>query len=96
MNEQEEIWWLKSRAIWLERRDENTNFFQDFEKGRKIQNTIWGLKNENNEDIISFEGLANLGITHFKSLFKEDNMAIIDEVIRLSQFFLGLSLKKII
>ena len=33
--EQEEVWRLKSMAIWLESRDDNTKFFQAFAKGRK-------------------------------------------------------------
>ena len=59
----------------MESADENTKFFQDFAKGRKNQNIIWGMKNENNEEISSFEGLANLGTFDFQSLFKIDNKA---------------------
>ena len=87
--EQEEVWCLKSRAIWLESGDENTKLFQAFTKGRKSQNTISKLKNENNEVITSFEGLASLGTSHFKALYKENNRTNLAEIIRLSQFFLG-------
>ena len=59
----------------MESADENTKFFQAFTKGRKNQNIIWGMKNENNEEISSFEGLANLGTFDFQSLFKIDNKA---------------------
>jgi hypothetical protein len=44
MAEQEETWRLKSRAIWLENGDENTNFFQVYAKGRREKKTIWSLK----------------------------------------------------
>ena len=37
---------------------DNTKFFQAFAKGRKQQNTIWKLKNENNETTNTFEDLA--------------------------------------
>ena len=40
--------------------DDNTKIFQDFAKGRKKQNTIWELKNENNEIVNTFEGLAEI------------------------------------
>jgi hypothetical protein len=33
--EQEEAWRLKSRAIWLEKGDENKKLFQAYEKGRR-------------------------------------------------------------
>ena len=41
LKEKEDSWRLKSRAIWLESGDENTNFFQAFAKGRRSVNTIW-------------------------------------------------------
>jgi len=40
LEEKEAVWRLKSRAIWLEKGDENTNFFLSYEKGRKLSNTI--------------------------------------------------------
>jgi len=41
LKEKEELWRLKSKAIWLKSGDENTKFFQAFAKGRKCSNTIW-------------------------------------------------------
>ena len=41
--EREETWRLKSRAIWLECREDNTIFFHAYAKGRKVVNTIWSL-----------------------------------------------------
>lgn len=31
---------LKSKAIWLQAGDDNTKFFHNFAKGRKVANTI--------------------------------------------------------
>ena len=52
--------------------DDNTKFFQSFAKGRKQQNTIWELKNENNETLNTFEDLAEIGKKYFENIFKED------------------------
>ena len=48
--------------------DDNTKFFQAFAKGRKQQNTIWELKNENNETTNTFEDLAEIGKNYFEHL----------------------------
>lgn len=57
----EEEWRQKSRALWLHNRDENTKFFQAYAKGRKLANTIWGLKDQSGRQLSSFEDLARLG-----------------------------------
>jgi hypothetical protein len=49
LEEREAEWRLKSRAIWLEKGDENTKFFQAFAKGRKMANTIWSLNDQHEE-----------------------------------------------
>ena len=89
LKEQEDVWRLKSRAIWLECGDDNTKSFQSFMKGRKMQNTIWELKSSNNDVCSSFEDLALLRKTHFESLFKVGTQETIAEVIEISQFFPG-------
>lgn len=40
LKEREETWRLKSRALWLKARDENTSYFKKISKGRKASNTI--------------------------------------------------------
>ena len=69
--------------------DDNTKYFQAFAKGRKQQNTIWELKNENNETVNTFEDLADITKKFFKIIFKEEQQTTIAEVIQISKFFLG-------
>ena len=67
--------------------DDNTKLFQAFAKGRKQQNTIWELKNENNETVNTFEDLVETGKKYFENICKEDQQTTIAEVIRLSRYF---------
>ena len=77
----------KSRAIWMECRDDNTKLFQSFAKGRDQNNTILELKKENNETSNTFEDLVEIGKKYFENIFKEDQQATIAEVIQISQCF---------
>ena len=67
--------------------DDNTKFFQDFSKGRKQQNTIWELRNPNDEPVSTFEGMAEIGKSYFENLFEANQQATIAEVIQKSCFF---------
>jgi hypothetical protein len=84
--EQEETWKLKNRAIWLENGDENTTFFQAYAKGRREENTIWSLKDQEGRSITSFEGLTNLVKNHFQTLFKEDRRVNIAKMIKVALY----------
>lgn len=46
LQEKEELWRLKSRAIWLKAGDCNTKYFHNLANGRKASNTIWQLPSE--------------------------------------------------
>eukprot|EP00253_Pinus_taeda_P008946 PITA_08946 len=85
--EKEEEWRLKSRAIWLKAGDENTKFFHNYAKGRKIANTIWKLKDPEGRDVSSFEALSTMGKNHFKSLFSDPGGVSLAEIIRTAQSF---------
>ena len=84
LKEQEEVWRLKSRAIWLKSGDENTKYFQAYAQGRQRANTIWELKNFDGEKVSSFRNLADLGINHFQSLFKAPGGASLAEIIQMA------------
>lgn len=73
LQEREESWRLKSRAIWLECGDENTKKNHAYAKGRKSLNTIWKLNTPMGEEVSSFEGMANEGVRHFSDLFMEND-----------------------
>ena len=68
--DKEETWILKSRAIWFECGDENTNFFHSYARGRKALNTIWILEDRLGRSLETFEDMAGLGVEHFQHLFQ--------------------------
>ena len=87
--EKEETWRLKSRAIWLECGDDNTKFFHAYARGRKVANTVWSLKDDLGSVHDTLEGMAALGVEHFKNLYKAPIQATFAEVIRTAQVFLA-------
>jgi hypothetical protein len=87
LEEKEVEWRLKSRAIWLEKGDENTKLFQAYAKGRKMSNTIWSLQDSEGRKISSFDGLDRLGKNLFQSLFKATPGASLEDIVRLALLF---------
>ena len=79
-------WRLKRRATCLECGDDNTKFFHAYARGRKVENTIWSLQDEEGTHV-AFEDKARCGVNHFQQLFKAPPQASIEEVTRLSHMF---------
>jgi hypothetical protein len=77
----QEEWRQNNQALWLHSGDENTKFFQAYAKRRKMTNTIWGLRDEFGRFLSSFEDMARLGSSHFKSLYSTDRRVSIDVVL---------------
>ena len=67
--------------------DENTKCFHSYAKGQKLNNTIWGLTQGDGQMVNTFEGLASMGITHFKNLFKEKAGSSITEIVKVVGLF---------
>jgi hypothetical protein len=70
LQNKEQEWRMRSRALWLQAKDENTNFFHHFANGRKLSNTIWSVDIIDDSKAYSFEDIAVEGTSHFKTLFK--------------------------
>jgi hypothetical protein len=70
LDKEEMTWRLRSRALWLKARDNNTKFFHHYSNYRKNRNTIWGIRNEEGRIVSSFEDKAEARIKYFQSLFK--------------------------
>jgi len=84
LQEKEELWRLKSRAIWLKAGDSNTKYFHNLANGRKASNTIWKLPKEPDGWATTHQQLARLGVEHFKRLFTAPNTVNLPDIIRLA------------
>jgi hypothetical protein len=69
--ENEHTWRLKSRALWIEVGDHNSQFFQNISNHRKIFNSIWELEDSYGINKRGFDELAMLWVAHFNYLFVE-------------------------
>ena len=71
----------KSRALWLICGDENTPFFHKYAAHRKCRNSIWKLHDDSGNLVEGSEAIAEAGIHHFESLFKEENDLHLPEIV---------------
>jgi hypothetical protein len=55
LEEEEQTWSLRSRALWLQDGDNKNQFFHQFDNFRKNPNTIWEIENEEGYLVRSFE-----------------------------------------
>jgi hypothetical protein len=87
LEDKEEEWRLKRRFRWIQNGDENTKLFQDYAKGRKMENTIWILKDSFGRKITSFEDQAQLGSQHLKKIFIAKGRVTIDVIVQMALLF---------
>eukprot|EP00253_Pinus_taeda_P030096 PITA_30096 len=84
LRQREESLRLRSRAIWLKAGDENSRFFHNFAKGRKVANTIWNLPLLEGGLANSFNKLSQLGTSHFRSLYRSPPGSNLAEIINVA------------
>eukprot|EP00253_Pinus_taeda_P008490 PITA_08490 len=78
---------LRSRATWLKAGDENTKFFQNYAKGRKVSNTIWNIPMPEGGLANTFNKLSQLGTNHFRTIYKAPPGTNLAEIINLANHF---------
>ena len=72
--EQEEIYWKqRSRISWLHKGDLNTKYFHSCASQRQNRNTIFQLKDENNQWVSDINGMGELASRYFQNLFSTSN-----------------------
>lgn len=81
----EESWRLKSRALWLKARDENSKFFHQYAQGRKAINTIWELHDSEGREAKTFHQLADMGVHHFSNIYKAPRGVTLPNIISLAE-----------
>eukprot|EP00253_Pinus_taeda_P030670 PITA_30670 len=87
LKEREESIRLRSRALWIQAGDDNTKFFHNFAKSRKVSNTIWKLPSPDGDIADNFNKLAHLGTTHFRNLYKSPRESNLLDIINVANHF---------
>lgn len=67
----EELWRLRSQALWITLGDQNTRFFHNFANMRLKSNTIWEIEDTAGTLVYSPEQIADVAVGHFKKLFSK-------------------------
>jgi hypothetical protein len=67
--EEEAVWWLKSRSIWLKADDQNTTFFHNQAKVRNWANQISELKTPEGETLQDCDQIKIHTSSHFQALY---------------------------
>ena len=62
MDENEAMWRLKSKEIWIQKGDGNTKYFHHHINHQKSVNSIWRLMNNKGEVVFGFDSLANVRV----------------------------------
>ncbi|XP_074298883.1 uncharacterized protein LOC141629852 [Silene latifolia] len=70
---EEQYWRQRSRALWLKDRDRNTKFFYTRARERKRKNFIHKLVYDEANTHTGEEGIANVAMAYFQSLFESSN-----------------------
>jgi hypothetical protein len=72
LKDEETLWRMKSRSLWLKVGDKNTSFFHKQEKARQWRNRVEEIKSQSGELISSFEEIKKETSTHFGNLYAKD------------------------
>jgi hypothetical protein len=71
LRKEEEFWRLKSRSLWLQARDKNTNFFHNQAKYRQLQNNVSKITLEDGTIVTDFIEIKNVAKSHFEDLYTQ-------------------------
>ena len=80
-------WQLKSRTKWALYGDSNTKFFHALASGRRNQNSIWSLLDENGNSVEDEGALKEMGRCHFAHIFCDDKQTSLLDQLRVVMLF---------
>ena len=67
----EEAKWKQKNRTWIAQGDEKIYVFHTYEKMRNKYNHCMSIKDERGEHVHSFKDMVEVGVNHFKNIFKE-------------------------
>ena len=75
-------WQLKSRAKWALYGDSNTKYFHALASGRRNQNSIWSLLDDEGHGIDDEATLKDMEERDFTGIFRDDKQTCLREQLR--------------
>ena len=85
---------LKSRVLWINKGDANTNFFHSFTSARRNYNAIWSLNDKYGNVVSEDAPLKQLRKEHFSDLFQDDGSTNIYDQLKVITLFPALTEKE--
>ena len=83
----EENWHLKSRAIFLEFRDNNAKTIQKYANEHRFEDSIWVLKEYSREIIKDQNDLKVVVVSYFKYMNKKNETISLEDQLKLIKNF---------
>jgi hypothetical protein len=87
LRKEEELWRLRSRALWLSCGDKNTKYFHKIASYNRIKNHIWEIKNEAGELVSDQKSIKSEVVRYFKHLYREPTSSFIADQCKLVELF---------
>jgi mannosylglycoprotein endo-beta-mannosidase len=87
LGQEEEVWGLKSRVLWVKGGDNNTKFFHNFSNHRKNINSSGSIKNQDGVLLTSFPQMVEVGVSCFHNLFLEPPSCTIQDILEVVSLF---------
>lgn len=69
MRKEEELWRIKSRALWLACGDKNTRLFQAFADNRRKKKAIWEIEDEGGHLFNDHASIAGEAVSYFSGIY---------------------------
>jgi len=71
MQQEESLWRLKSRALWIQEGDKNTKFFHNYASARRAKNSIWKIKDDKGGYAVSHDDITKQAVSFFKDHYRK-------------------------
>lgn len=75
LQNEEAIWRLKIRALWISLGDRNTKFFHSYANQRKVHKAIWEVSDANGVRVTSQSEIEGATSNFFGTLFKKQSVS---------------------
>ena len=81
LNREEIYWKQRSRQEWLQHGDQNTKFFHEKTKQRRVQNSISTIKDASGQEYFEETEISEVFVQHFNELFSANGDVDMEPVI---------------